>query len=288
MDAMKGYNTSTYSLSKLVSLSREYKKLGCDTIRHQLVDMYPKAARSTWLEWFKAEVDKICSAASQVPELKYIVDLHHPYGLVDYSTDTHYILTQDGTDYWLEDLAYIISKIKGIKNIIGLEVVNEPWAHPSVWKAYIKDKFQFLRIQAQDAGIVLYISSAYGVPTYLERLPRMGGKLLQPTAHIWPAYSLRFEGQARPRDYKIIDSYRMYKELDTVLKYQKDTGIRVLVGELGCLKFIGQEYQRKYIKKALKYAVAKKLDIFLHGEHGNPVYEYEKNGIWQIVAEAYR
>jgi hypothetical protein len=290
---MRGFNaTSFYAEQDAKSFCNLWKSIGCDTIRWQL--NAPSSLHLQLLffyeEWLKEECEKFLSVAASAPDLKFILDLHSVFGGTTETDDHRFVTEKTCQQIWLSHLTFLTGIVKQAPNCIGLEIANEPNAKTKVYRKCIEDNLTFFRSLARRSNRKIYISTAYGSENRIENLPVFRGRLIQITAHYWPRASLigapgyTLDGTEE----EFINSPACIKGLKTILEYQKKTTAKVLLGEIGCTMGVGPELQRVYIRKCLDFVKKHDIEVLVHGEIGNPIYNYENNGIFDEIAKIFK
>jgi hypothetical protein len=290
---MRGFNaTSFYAEQDAKSFCNLWKSIGCDTIRWQLNAPSGLHLQSLLLyeEWLKEECEKFLSVAASAPGLKFILDLHSVFGGATESAEHKFVIDEYFRSHWFAHLTYLTSLITNAQNCIGLEIANEPHAKTKVYRKCIEDNLTFFRSLARRSNRKIYISTAYGSENRIENLPVFKGRLVQTTAHYWPRASLigvpgyTLDGTEE----KFINSPACVGGLNKIYEYEQKTKAKILLGEIGCTKGVGEELQRAYIKKCLNFVKKHNIQVLVHGEIGNPIYNYENNGIFDEIAKIFK
>jgi hypothetical protein len=291
---VRGFNLGIHSPGYAQILCRKYRDMGCNTIRYQLVSVDAEVItnRSKYVAWLDKQVTNMLTVidASHGLGLQFLVDFHTPFGgVVQHIPGKppvhHVFLSKEHEELWVEDVEYIGGSIEAMPGVFGFEVMNEPHCGVLRYSKFLKKHREFL---ANCTTKPKYISSVYGEPKLLDYLPKMGKGFMQ-TAHFWPApISLIGAGGfvAKGNEARIIENGSHLVSLRHVIEKSKPRK-KVLLGELGCTRGIGDALQVEYMRKALKYCLRKKIDVLVHGEAGNPAYGYEQTGVLEVVAEVF-
>jgi hypothetical protein len=292
---MKGFNLSSYkSVGSSIDLCKFYSEIGCDTIRHQLVNIDEQTLtnRAKYVAWLEKETEDMIQIAytAGLYGLKFIADLHNTYGGVVAQPRNNPIsavfLNDEMEEYWRQDFQTVASKVERCPYIFAIELMNEPNARVHQYAKFLLRNRDFMRSCTTKR---IYVSSVYGEPLRLEYLPKMG-KGFFPTVHFWPTpTSLIGAGGfvANGREETVIRKGLHLGGLTIAKQYNQTHQRKVLVGEIGCTRGIGDELQVRYMQKSLRYALKNKLNILVHGEAGNPHYGYEETGVLEVVRKCF-
>jgi hypothetical protein len=274
-----------------------YAEMGCDTIRYQLVNIQENVftVRRNYRTWLERELEQLCEiayTAGSAYNLQFIADLHTPFGgVVMQGTDNainQTFLDEQQEQFWREDIFTVIDKTKYCTPVFAIEIMNEPYDRPMRYSKFLIRNAEWLKSITNRR---LYVSPIHGDPNKLRYMPRTGlGKQFFETAHFWPPMSLigagGFEAKGNEQA-KIEKRVGWLRPLKIVQARQREKK-RILVGEVGCTRGIGDELQRMYMQRVLRYCKSLRLDVLVHGESGNPHYGYEETGVLDIVAECFR
>jgi len=278
--ALKGFNATSYwSVSEAVNNIETMRSLGGDSVRWQFnVPFYELLLdRAAYVLWLQAEIEKMLEVVNLVNGMKFIADLHSPFGGV-VGNRLWYLQNADTEALFLEDIARVCDGVAGYSKVIGVDMINEPAAPTAVWRNFIQKYREVLRTLTQKK---LWVSSTYGNIVTLGDLPRLG-RNYRLTCHYWPPVALK---GAPGHEY--VGDMSEIKDGSFLNKLVRTDMNGVLLGEIGCTKFVGADNQKVYMRKALRHCVSNNIDVMVHGLFESHVWGYEETGAINVIKQEY-
>lgn len=228
---------------------------GARVLRWQLVNPPTRTDRSVYLSWIYQQIQKlkVVSNYATANRIKFIIDLHHPFGTesevlgVAYPVASYFTKPEDRAVI-LEAWKIISSECKDLNSVRAYDLLNEPRAaNHGHLNSLHRDLISQIRASGDNKKIL--IEPILGDPARIGGLEVFRDKKIIYSPHFYLPMNITHQGAGYPVG-KIWngDTKQIEKNLLKVRSFQLGNNVDIVIGEFGCTNLSAGNNQARWIR----------------------------------------